>query len=64
MLASCPDLVDVVSPTCPGCEAHAPHWRWVRADGLRILTHDGDLICPKDHTFGYAPAPAPLVVAA
>ncbi|MGW7606135.1 hypothetical protein ACWGKW_02405 [Streptomyces sp. NPDC054766] len=65
MLPSCYDLLDAIPPTCPGCEAYAPHWRWVRADGLRILTHDGDLICPKDRTFGYTPAPvsAPLPVA-
>ncbi|MFD9000707.1 hypothetical protein ACFV0T_06950 [Streptomyces sp. NPDC059582] len=59
---SCYDLLDAVPPACPGCQAHAPAWRWVRIDGLRILTHDGDLICPKDRSFGYAPVPAPLPV--
>ncbi|MFG2850229.1 hypothetical protein ACGFZ9_06095 [Streptomyces mirabilis] len=62
--ASCADLLDVVPPVCPGCHKHAPHWRWVPIDGLRILTHDGDLICPRDRSFGYTPAPAPLAVAA
>jgi hypothetical protein len=26
----------------------------VEADGLAIMTHDGDLICPRDATFGVA----------
>ncbi|MFJ7968045.1 hypothetical protein [Streptomyces sp. NPDC096324] len=61
-LPSCYDLLDVVPPVCPGCRAHAPSWRWVRIDGLRVLTHDSDLICPNDRAFGYALAPAPLAV--
>ncbi|OII60288.1 hypothetical protein BJP39_11035 [Streptomyces sp. CC77] len=36
-----------------------PAWRWVRLDGVRVLTHDGDLICPKDPAFGYEPLPVP-----
>lgn len=59
-LASCRDLLDVLPIVCPGCEADAPLWRWVRLGGLRTLTHDGDLICPKDRAFGYTPARAPL----
>ncbi|MEN1886076.1 hypothetical protein [Streptomyces mirabilis] len=61
---SCSDLLDAIPPTCPGCRAHAPAWRWVRIDGLRILTHGGDVICPKDRTFGSTPGPvsAPLAV--
>ncbi|MFG2633423.1 hypothetical protein ACGFX8_05565 [Streptomyces sp. NPDC048362] len=31
-------------------------------DGLRVLTHDGDLICPNDRTFGYTPVSTPLSV--
>ncbi|MET9893604.1 hypothetical protein ABZZ47_26005 [Streptomyces sp. NPDC006465] len=57
---SCYDLLDVIPRVCPGCRAHAPSWRWVRVDGLRILTHDGDLICPKDRTFGALVGPVPL----
>jgi hypothetical protein len=64
VFASCADLLDAVPPVCPGCHEDAPHWRWVPIDGLRILTHDGDLICPRDRSFGYTPAPAPLAVAA
>jgi hypothetical protein len=59
---SCSDLLDAIPPTCPGCEALAPSWRWARIDGLRVLTHDGDLICPRDRTFGYTPVSAPLAV--
>uniref|UniRef100_A0AAU3HYS4 Uncharacterized protein n=1 Tax=Streptomyces sp. NBC_01393 TaxID=2903851 RepID=A0AAU3HYS4_9ACTN len=59
VIPSCYDLLDAVPPTCPGCETHAPAWRWVRVDGLRVLTHDGDLICPKDRTFGCTPVPVP-----
>ena len=50
---------------CPRCSARVPGWRWVREDGLRILTHDGNIICPNSPAFGYAeptPAPAPLPV--
>ena len=70
VLPSCHGLLDAIPPTCPGCRAHAPFWRWVLVEGLRVLTHDGDLICPKDRTFGYTPAPTllpvvePLAVAA
>ncbi|OII60837.1 hypothetical protein BJP40_08205 [Streptomyces sp. CC53] len=45
---------------CPKCSARVPAWRWVRLEGLRVLTHDGDLICPKDATLGYELLPAPL----
>ncbi|MFI1510114.1 hypothetical protein [Streptomyces sp. NPDC020597] len=66
VLASCFDLLDLPArPTaCPGCGAHAPAWTRVPVDGLRILTHDGDLICPRDRHFGYTPAPERLEVAA
>ncbi|MGW1915666.1 hypothetical protein ACWCQS_34285 [Streptomyces sp. NPDC002076] len=48
---SCLDLLD--RPTsCPGCCAHAPGWARVSVDGLSVLTHDGDLICPDDPNFG------------
>jgi hypothetical protein len=30
----------------------------VQVDGVRVLTHDGDVICPSDRAFGYTPAPA------
>ncbi|MFF4649362.1 hypothetical protein [Streptomyces sp. NPDC001380] len=55
---------------CPRCLAPAPGWRWVREGGVRVLTHDGDVICPADPTFGPLtgpeplPAPVPLAVAA
>jgi hypothetical protein len=68
LFASCADLLDTPSPVCPGCREHAPRWAWVRIDGLRVLTHDGDLICPRDRSFGYAPlvvpvsAPVPVVL--
>lgn len=48
---SCLDLLD--RPTaCPGCRARAPRWARVSVDGLSVLTHDGDRICPADPTFG------------
>ncbi|MFE0730297.1 hypothetical protein ACFW2X_19010 [Streptomyces antibioticus] len=55
------DLLDVFDRLvpCPGCHVHAPRWTWVTIDGLRILTHDGDLICPRDRSFGYTPVPTP-----
>ncbi|MEU1598576.1 hypothetical protein ABZ468_38655 [Streptomyces sp. NPDC005708] len=46
----CLDLLDRPT-TCPGCRAHVPGWVRVPVDGLRVLTHDGDLICPADPTF-------------
>ncbi|MFF0715568.1 hypothetical protein ACWEVM_11185 [Streptomyces bauhiniae] len=49
---SCLDLMER-SSVCPGCGQCAPQWSRVQIDGLRILTHDGDLICPADKTFGY-----------
>ncbi|MFJ8992989.1 hypothetical protein ACIRQH_21655 [Streptomyces sp. NPDC102279] len=64
---SCWDLLDAAparSPRCPGCGAYAPAWVRVDIDGLSVVTHDGDLICPRDHSFGYSPAPAPLAVVA
>ncbi|MFJ9702160.1 hypothetical protein [Streptomyces fradiae] len=48
---------------CPKCSARVPAWRWVRVEGLRVLTHDGDRICPKDPTFGYEPLPTPTLLA-
>ncbi len=58
------DLLDVFDRPvpCPGCRAHAPRWTWVGIDGLRVLTHDGDMICPADRTFGARTAPATLAV--
>ncbi|MDT0465321.1 hypothetical protein [Streptomyces gibsoniae] len=56
---SCLDLLDR-QVTCPGCHAHTPRWAWVRIDGLRVLTHDGDVICPADRSFGALPSPEPL----
>ncbi|MFF2199050.1 hypothetical protein [Streptomyces sp. NPDC058145] len=58
---SCLDLLERPA-VCPGCRAHAPRWTWVAIDGLRVLTHDGDVICPKDRVFGYTPVSAPLAV--
>lgn len=58
---SCLDLLDR-PVTCPGCRAHAPRWAWVTLDGLRVLTHDGDRICPADRTFGTLTRPTPLPV--
>ncbi|MEU6418447.1 hypothetical protein [Streptomyces spiralis] len=61
---SCLDLLDLLQRPvpCPGCLTHAPRWTRVRIDGLRVLTHDGDLICPADPTFGALIAPALLPV--
>jgi hypothetical protein len=60
------DLLDVFDRPvpCPGCHVHAPRWTWVRIDGLSVLTHDGDVICPADATFGALarPEPEPLAV--
>jgi hypothetical protein len=51
LFPSCLDLLD--HPTrCPGCHAHAPGWVRVSVDGLSVLTHDGDRICPADPNFG------------
>ncbi|MFB7780047.1 hypothetical protein [Streptomyces bauhiniae] len=58
-LFSCLDLMERPS-ACPGCGQRAPQWTWVRIDGLRILTHDGDLICPADKTFGALTGPEPV----
>ncbi|MEV4612308.1 hypothetical protein AB0K43_06840 [Kitasatospora sp. NPDC049258] len=54
------------STRCPRCLTQAPAWAWVRADGLWVLTHDGNTICPRDSKFGWHPetAPARLAVAA
>ncbi|MFI7235038.1 hypothetical protein [Streptomyces cyaneofuscatus] len=40
---------------CPQCFVSVPAWQLVEVDGLRVLTHDGNVICPKDSTFGYEP---------
>ncbi|MCW8379393.1 hypothetical protein [Streptomyces justiciae] len=57
------DLLDVFERpvSCPGCHAHAPRWTRVRIDGLSVLTHDGDVICPADKAFGALTTPAPVV---
>ncbi|MGW4909998.1 hypothetical protein [Streptomyces sp. NPDC004270] len=63
VFASVLDLLDTParSAACPGCGAHAPAWTRVTVDGLRVLTHDGDVICPKDRHFGASTQPAPVV---
>ncbi|MGW4021046.1 hypothetical protein [Streptomyces sp. NPDC005009] len=56
LFPSCLDLLEL--PTaCLGCGAHAPAWTRIAVDGLRVLTHDGDLICPEDRHFSTRPAP-------
>jgi hypothetical protein len=55
------DLLDRPA-ICPGCRVHAPGWVRVPVDGLRVLTHDGDRICPADPTFGASTSPASTVV--
>lgn len=57
--ASCLDQLER-PVTCPGCRLHAPRWTWVVIDGLRVLTHDGDVICPADRVFDTLSAPAKL----
>ncbi|MGY4961527.1 hypothetical protein [Streptomyces sp. 900105245] len=60
--ASVLDLLDTPArPTCPGCGANAPAWTRVTVDGMRVLTHDGDVICPNDRHFGASTQPAPVV---
>ncbi|MFI6662732.1 hypothetical protein ACIBL8_45390 [Streptomyces sp. NPDC050523] len=58
------DLLDASDRpvSCPGCRVHAPRWAWVLIDGLRVLTHDGDVFCPADRTFGARTAHVPLAV--
>jgi hypothetical protein len=64
---SAPAVLDPPT-TCPGCRVHAPGWVRVPFNGFSVLTHDGDLICPADPTFGsftrpeVAPAPLAVVV--
>ncbi|MFJ2005547.1 hypothetical protein [Streptomyces chartreusis] len=64
MTPSVLDLLDVFDRPafCPGCLTPAPRWTWVRIDGLSVLTHDGDVICPADATFGARTRPEPLTV--
>ncbi|MFF8454656.1 hypothetical protein ACF06T_09050 [Streptomyces albidoflavus] len=50
--------------TCPGCSGRFPVWSYVYEDGLKVLTHDGDTICPRDPHFGGLTGPVPLEVAA
>ncbi|MGW6255695.1 hypothetical protein [Streptomyces sp. NPDC055085] len=67
LLSSCWDLLDAAlarSPRCPDCGAYAPAWVRFDIDGLSVLIHDGDLICPRDKSFGYSPAPIALAVVA
>ncbi|MFH9824412.1 hypothetical protein [Streptomyces bobili] len=60
-----PSVVDLLdtpggrTSSCPGCREFAPAWTRVDVDGLSVLTHDGDVICPRDRHFGYRPATAP-----
>lgn len=44
---------------CPGCSGVYPNWTRVAVDGLEILTHDGNTICPGDPTFGALTGPEP-----
>jgi hypothetical protein len=50
-----PTIWDLDAPPrpCPGCKGDFSGWRWVEDGDLRILTHDGDWICPRDRTFGW-----------
>ncbi|MDH6498596.1 hypothetical protein M2156_004815 [Streptomyces sp. SAI-149] len=51
------DLLDTPggrTSACPGCREFAPGWTRVDIDGLSVLTHDGDVICPSDPSFGYS----------
>ncbi|MFK0290990.1 hypothetical protein ACIQU6_11005 [Streptomyces sp. NPDC090442] len=49
---------------CPGCRSrHFPSWTRVRIDGLEVLTHDGDTLCPGDPMFGALTGPERLAVA-
>ena len=50
--------------TCPGCSGRFPTWSYVLVNGLKVLTHDGNTICPRDPHFGGLTGPAPLEVAA
>ncbi|WP_156721344.1 hypothetical protein [Streptomyces apocyni] len=53
--------VDTGRVPCPGCASDRfPSWTFVQADGLRVLTHDGNTICPGDPTFGALTGPEPL----
>lgn len=57
------DLLDVPggrTSACPGCGEFAPGWTRVDVEGLSVLTHDGDVICPRDRHFGYRPAAVPV----
>ncbi|CAM5584768.1 hypothetical protein SALBM135S_04565 [Streptomyces alboniger] len=48
-------------PACPGCGSDRfPLWTRVPVDGLEVLTHDGDTICPGDPVFGGLTGPEPL----
>lgn len=59
-LLSWEDLNDGPAVTCPRCHAYAPAWRWVREGGVRVLTHDGNVICPADPAFGALTGPEPV----
>ncbi|WP_274913028.1 hypothetical protein [Streptomyces sp. WZ-12] len=48
---------------CPGCGSRRfPSWTRVRVDEVEVLTHDGDVICPGDPTFGALAGPELLPV--
>jgi len=49
---------------CPGCRGSFPSWTWVETGGLRVLTHDGNTLCPGDATFGALTGPEAAEVAA
>lgn len=48
-------------PACPGCGSERfPLWTRVPVDGMEVLTHDGETICPGDPAFGGWTGPEPL----
>ena len=49
-------------PPCPGCKGSFSRWTRVEFDGVEVLTHDGDTICPKDPTFGFLTGPELVAV--
>ncbi|MEV0441069.1 hypothetical protein AB0I46_19250 [Streptomyces spectabilis] len=46
-------ILDSGRPACPGCGSDRfANWTRIQVDGIEVLTHDGDLICPGDPAFG------------
>ena len=61
------DLLDTPggrTSACPGCREFAPGWTRVDVDGLSVLTHDGDVICPRDRHFGTGARTVPAIASA